>query len=120
MVVGCAAFGIDNKQVAAGFVLPSEPDIRAQRVVAGVVLQQRADERQGGHRVGCPRRDQLRRETTLGEVDPVERHTRLDRQLRRQLEPPAGEVHAGLVPTEEAPVLDGQLPGQAPLRPQAE
>ena len=27
MVVGCAAFGIDNKQVAAGFVLPSEPDI---------------------------------------------------------------------------------------------
>ena len=55
MVVGCAAFGIDHKQVAAGFVLPSEPDIGVDGVVAGVVLDQRTSKQTRRHRIGRSR-----------------------------------------------------------------
>ena len=49
----------DDEQLAPGAVLPPHPDIRSQRIVARIVLQQRADEHKRREREGRPHRRQI-------------------------------------------------------------
>ena len=71
-------------------ILPSQADVRRDGIAARVVLQERADEHQGRHRVGDARADQARGERTRREVDPVDREGGFQREFRRHPYPPPG------------------------------
>ena len=109
---------VDNEELAARPVLPPQPKVRAHGVVARVVLEQAADEHQRRDGIGGPRREQLRNELPLREVDPVKGNARLHRQLRRHFEPAAAEADGRPVSAEEAPMLDQQRTRERALWPE--
>jgi len=82
-------FVVDDEQLAAGLILPPQPDVAADGAVTGVELDECAHEHRGGERVGGSCRDQLGGEATLGQLDPVDREARLEREPWRQLDPAA-------------------------------
>src|SRR5205823_6172354 len=79
---GVAAVGVHDEQIAAGLVLPAEPQVGGKRGVGGVVLNQRTERHAGAHREVHARADESSRKPAYGKVNPVERDTRLERELR--------------------------------------
>ena len=109
--------GVHHEQFATRLILPAEPEVRAQRVVAGVELHQPTKEHPRRERVRGPGGYQLRGKATLREVDPVDRDARLDGQLRRDLDTTAGVACRRDVAVKELTSLDGKDSGDPALRP---
>ena len=97
---GIGSLVVHDVQIASWLILPAEADVRAERIDARVVLSQGLDEHPGRHRVDDPQRGKPRGEASLGQVDPVDRDTRLEREPRRYPQT-AGITSLGPIPAEE-------------------
>ena len=69
--------GVDDKELATGGPLPSQPNVGAEGIAPRVVLDESAQERTGTQAVGDSRPDHVLVELPverlqLGQIDPVE------------------------------------------------
>lgn len=107
--------GKDHEDFTAGTVLPSKPEIRAERIPAGAVLDQPAEKHARREGIGEARPGELGRKRALWQVQPVQRDARFERELGRDFDSTAAERHRRVVAAPEAPGSKGDLAAGRPL-----
>ena len=70
-----------HEQFTAWLIFPAEAQVRAEAVVARVVLHEPAEEHERRERIVDTRHSQIAAERSLGEVHPVERDGGLEREV---------------------------------------
>ena len=79
--VGIFLVGPHHEELAAGPILPAEPQVAAERAIGGAVLEQGAEKHAGRKTVVGSRAVLRGRKIAGGQLDVVERESRLDREL---------------------------------------
>jgi thiamine biosynthesis lipoprotein len=112
---GVASLVEDDEQLAAGPVLPPQPEVRGDAVDAGVVLDQRTDEHQRSDGVDDARSGQMRGEMPLRQRHAVQGVGRLEGELIGDVDARAVHRDRGSLTAVEAAVLHEDVAEQAAL-----
>ena len=105
------------KSSLPGPVLPAQPQVDAEAVAPGVVLDEAAEEHARCERVVDAGQRHVVPKGSLRQIDPVERESRLEGEPVAHVDAPRAQPDRRFVAPVKAPPLEGECPRVQPLQP---